>query len=65
MSKSSKVIELAKDISNKYHEVYMEANGYSYDTSDYRDLLSEFIDFADTVERMLKKKSFWRKLYFW
>jgi uncharacterized protein (UPF0335 family) len=65
VSKSSKVVELAKDISNKYHEVYMEANGYSYDTSDYKDLLSEFIDFADTVERMLKKKSFWKKLYFW
>jgi hypothetical protein len=63
MANERKLIELAKELTNKYHEEYMEAKNYSYDTSDYKDLLSEFIDFADTVERMLKKKSFWRRLY--
>ena len=66
MANEHKVIELAKEVSNKYHEEYMEAEGYEYHTGHYKDLLSDFIDFADTVERLLTKKKwyeFWRKPY--
>ena len=66
MANEHKVIELAKEVSNKYHEEYMEAESYEYDTGHYKDLLSAFIDFADTVEEKLSKKKwyeFWRKPY--
>ena len=68
MANERKVIELAREISDKYHEEYMEADGYYHDTGHYQDLLSAFIEFADDVERMLTKKKwyeFWRKPYFW
>lgn len=65
-SERNEVIRLARLASDMYHQEYMEAEGYEYDTGHYKDLLGNFIGFADTVEEKLSKKKwyeFWRKPY--